>query len=50
MRPIKELPKEEQCPFNRYVKCMLKDNCPKCGWNPKVTEERMKVLFSGGKF
>lgn len=42
---VKEIPKEWQCPFNAWVKCQEKSKCSKCGWNPKVGNERMALRF-----
>ena len=33
-----------QCPYNEGVICGPIINCIKCGWNPKVAEERRKKL------
>lgn len=43
--PVKEIPKEWQCPFNAWVKCPEKKKCTQCGWNPKVENERMARRF-----
>lgn len=43
--PVQEIPKELQCPFNAWVKCQKKSKCQKCGWNPKVEKERLKLKY-----
>lgn len=40
------------CPFNAMLDCPPGEahNCKKCGWNPKVAEERLervKQIFLG---
>ncbi len=39
----------EQCPYNEGVGCGSPDrkNYCKCGWNPKVIEQRMAQLQKG---
>lgn len=39
----------EQCPYSEGVGCSAPDrkNCCKCGWNPKVKEQRMEQLQKG---
>jgi len=29
------------CPFNGAVVCVDQKSCARCGWNPKVAEERL---------
>ena len=29
------------CPFNGAVVCADQTGCARCGWNPKVAEERL---------
>lgn len=40
---VRAIPKELQCPFNEWVKCPEKKECNKCGWNPKVENERKEL-------
>ena len=32
------------CVYNRQVDCMGEVHCYRCGWNPKVAEERAKKV------
>lgn len=32
------------CKYNKNINCMEKNECYRCGWNPKVEEKRkMKI-------
>ena len=33
------------CLFNQGVNCYDKSGCGKCGWNPAVSEQRLKKMF-----
>ena len=37
---------EPDCPFNAMLDCPPGEahNCKKCGWNPKVAEERLEKM------
>lgn len=35
-----EIPPEERCKNNDWVRCLHKDRCNKCGWDPVVSEQR----------
>ena len=45
----KHVPKQWQCPFNVWVKCLEKNKCEKCGWNPEVESKRLKEMLHGVK-
>ena len=32
------------CPFNGAVVCLTQIFCDGCGWNPKVSEERLQKI------
>jgi hypothetical protein len=32
------------CPFNGAVVCVVQIFCDRCGWNPKVAEERLNRI------
>lgn len=34
---------EESCKFNGGVECLGRTGCHRCGWNPKVSEARLKA-------
>lgn len=38
---------ERICPYNNYVNCDSVSRCPKCGWNPTVSERRLKKRKGG---
>lgn len=42
---------EPDCPFNAMLDCPPGEahNCKKCGWNPKVAEERLETLRKAAK-
>lgn len=33
------------CPFNEGVVCTVQLFCDRCGWNPKVAEERTERIL-----
>ena len=37
------------CPFNQECRCERLE-CYKCGWNPKVEEERKKAMAAESKY
>lgn len=42
------LEKLPPCQYNQGVSCSLKGRvCPKCGWNPKVSELRKQAIMMG---
>lgn len=32
------------CSYNRMVDCDGRKNCPRCGWNPKVSAKRVAAV------
>ena len=38
----------KSCIFKPYINCEKCDNCKKCGWNPKVEEQRKAKLNGKG--
>ena len=36
--------KGDPCPYNEGVECGIK-NCAACGWNPTVSQDRMKKIL-----
>lgn len=32
------------CTYNLYVDCSAHDKCDQCGWNPKVSAERLRKV------
>ncbi len=32
------------CSYNKMIDCAAKTGCEKCGWNPKVSAQRVKAL------
>lgn len=41
MQDVKNL---SRCPFNGAVVCDDQTNCARCGWDPKVANERMRRI------
>ena len=36
---------DSPCPYNRNVLCFFKDTCHRCGWDPVVSLDRLKLQY-----
>ena len=46
---LQEMKNPHPCPYNGGVVCVDQIGCIRCGWNPKVAEERLHRIMEEQK-
>ena len=41
--------KAPDCQYNRMLECEPPRQCWRCGWNPKVMNERLQKFYAGAE-